>query len=157
MNRLLGIENDKEISKVHCATDDEVEEYEEGIIAAPELDPMRPYLNSSRSNSWNNVLCDEFVDYFEKDGGYELTQDNKDVIEEMFHARLVRLGRMWRETHKFSPEELQERELKSNQRARRNTRRVDVSLLWIPDILMLMIYPAVPRTTRNMPRELERP
>jgi hypothetical protein len=157
MNRLLGIENDKEISKVHCATDDEVGEYEEGIIAAPELDPMRPYLNSSRSNSWNNVLCDKFVDYFEEDGGYALTQDNKDLIEEMFHARLLRLGRVWRETHRFSPEELRKREIKSNQLARRNTRRVDVSLFWIPDILTLMLYPAVPRTTRNMPRELERP
>jgi len=129
---------------------------ENGTTEGPELDPMRPYLDSSQSNSWNNILCENFVDYFEQHEGFELTQDNKDAIEEMFHDRLARLGRRWREVQTISPEELRERELKSNQQARRNTRRVDVSLLWILGILTLMVYPAVPRTTSNMPRELQR-
>jgi hypothetical protein len=127
MNRLLGIENDKDICRVHCATEDEIGDYEEGTTTGPELHPMRPFLDSCRNNSWNNDLCDMFIEYFEEHEGFDLTPANKEAIEKMFLDHLNRLGRTWRETHNFSSNELQERRLKSNQRARRNTRRVDVS------------------------------
>lgn len=129
MNRLMGIEKDREISRVDCATEEEVEEFEEGITTGPELCPMRPYLDSFRHTSWNDELCEKFIEHFEGDleEGTELTSDNKETIEKMFHDRLKRLVRTWNESRIFSPEELQERQLKSNQLARRNTRRVDVS------------------------------
>jgi len=130
----MGIEKDKDISRVDCATEEEVEEFEEGTTTAPDLCPMRPYLDSTRHTSWNDALCDMFVQHFEEEEGIELTPDNKTTIENMFLDRLSRLVRSWREWHKFSAEELHERELKSNQKSRRNTRRVDVSRLRIPDI-----------------------
>jgi hypothetical protein len=126
MNHLMGIENDKGISGVDCATEEEVEEYEEGIAAAPELSPMRPYLNSTRRTDWNDILCEMFIEHIE-DEGTELTPGNGETVEKMFHDRLNRLGRTWRELGRFSSEELKERELRSNQLARRNTRRIDVS------------------------------
>lgn len=155
MNRLMEIKTDKAISGVDCATEEEVNEFEEGFTTGPELHPMRPYLDSSRHNAWNDELCEKFIEQFEEEVGTELTLDNKATIEKMFHDRLSRLVRTWKESKIFSSEELKERELKSNQLARRNTRRLDVSSIWIPDVLMLMIYQAVQRATSNMPWELE--
>jgi hypothetical protein len=129
MNRLMGIGKDKGISEVNCATEEEVDDFEEGITTGPDLCPMRPYLNSTRHTSWNDALCDMFVEHFEEEESTELTPDNKVTVEIMFLDRLSRLVRSWRESHKFSSEELKAREMKSNQLARRNTRRVDVSPL----------------------------
>ena len=129
MNRLMGIAKDKDISRVDCATKEEVEGFEEGTTTGPDLCPMRPYLNSIRHTAWNDALCDLFVDHFEEEEGIELTPDNKTIIENMFLDRLSRLVRSWRECHKFSAEELYERKLESNKKSRRNTRRVDVSQL----------------------------
>jgi hypothetical protein len=127
MNRLMNIESDKGISKVDCATEEEVEQYEEGVALAPELQPMRPYLNSTRRTNWNDMLCELFVEHIEEDEKVTLTPGNKETMEKMFHNRLDRLGRTWRESQNFSSEQLKERGLRSNQLARRNTRRVDVS------------------------------
>jgi len=129
MNRLMGIEKDKEISGVDCATEEEVDEFEEGTTTAPELCPMHPYLNSARHTSWNDALCEMFVEHFEKEEGVELTPDNKGTIEIMFLDRLSRLVRPWKESHEFTSEELYARELKSNALSRKNTRRIDVSRL----------------------------
>ena len=127
MNRLMGIVNDKEISQVDCATDEEVNKFEEGITTAPELSPMRPYLNSTRHTSWNDTLCEMFVEDFKNEQEIELTPNIKATIETMFLDRLSRLVRPWKESQTFFPKELDERRLKSNQQSRRNTRRVDVS------------------------------
>ncbi len=155
MNRLMGIDKDKGISKVECATEEEVEEFQEGIAEGPDLSPMRPYLNSSRRTAWNNSLCEKFIEHFEEEMEVELTGDNITMVENMFLDRLNRLVRPWKESQTFSPRELHERDLNLNQKARRNTRRVDVSNLRILDILKLMNHPAVLRATRNMPREHE--
>lgn len=127
MNRLMGIGKDNEIFKVDCATEEEIKEFEEGTMTGPGLCPMRPYLNSTRHTSWNDTLCDMFVEHFKEEEGTVLTLDNKMMIENMFLDHLSRLVRSWREWHKFSAEELYERELRSNQKSRRNMRRVDVS------------------------------
>ena len=47
MNRLMGIEKDKEISRIDCATDEEVDEFEEGTAPGPERSPMHPRLHST--------------------------------------------------------------------------------------------------------------
>ena len=134
MNRLMHISQDKDISRVDCATEEEVEEFREGTIAGPEVDPMRPYLNSARHTSWNDALCEMFVKDFEEEQGIELTPDEKDAVEIMFLDRLKRLVRPWRESQNFTAEELSEREQVSHYRARKNTRRVDVSRPPNPDI-----------------------
>jgi hypothetical protein len=139
MNLLLGIIKDKQITRVDCATEEEVDEFEEGTTAAPQLCPMRPYLNTARHTSWNDALCEMFIEHFEEEQEIELSPDNKTTIEIMFVDRLSRLVRPWRDSQKFSSEELHERELKSNKLSRRNTRRVDVSQLDIP-MLMLIYY-----------------
>jgi hypothetical protein len=127
MNCLMHISKDKDISRIVCATEEEVEEFSEGTAAGPEIDPMRPYLNSARQTSWNDALCEMFVQYFEEEQDIKLTPDEKDTVEIMLLDHLGRLVRPWRESQKFTAEELYEREQYSNDRARKNTRRVDVS------------------------------
>jgi hypothetical protein len=127
MNRLMHISKDKDVSRIDCATEEEVEEFSEGITTGPEIDPMRPYLNSARQTSWNDALCEMFVKDFEEEQRIELTPDEKDAVEIMFLDRLARLVRPWRESQKFTAEESYEREQYSHDRARKNTRRVDVS------------------------------
>lgn len=126
----MFITKDKDISGVCCATEEEVDGFEEGTTAGPaELSPMRPYLNSIQHTRWNDALCEMFLEHFEEEQEIEMTPDTKTTVEKMFLDRLNRLVRPWKESHKFSSEELHARELKSNQLARRNTRRVDVSRL----------------------------
>jgi hypothetical protein len=129
MNRLMDIKNNKEVSRVCCASEEEVNDFEEGTATGPELCPMRPYLNSNRHTTWNDVLCEMFVESFEEEASTELTPDAKATIEKMFLDRLSRLVRPWNESQKFSSEQLNEKRSKSNRLARRNTRRVDVSRL----------------------------
>ena len=82
MNRLMGIKKDKEISGVDCAMEEEVDEFEEGTTTAPKICPMHPYLNSTQHTSWNDALCEMFVEHFEKEEGVELTPDNKGMRED---------------------------------------------------------------------------
>ena len=117
MNNLMGIENDKDISRVDCAMEEEVEKYEEGTRTAPELSPLRPYLSSPGCTNWNDALCEMFVEQFKVDEGTELTSDDKDKIEKMFLDRLYWLGRKWRDAQILSSKELKERQLKLNQLA----------------------------------------
>ena len=126
MNRLIYINKDSDVSGVDCAMAEEVEEFEEGTIAAPELDPMRPYLDTTRHTSWNDVLCEMFVEHFQDEEGVKMTPDDMETVEKMFINRLGRLSRIWKSFHKFTPEELSARKDQSNALSRRNTRRVDV-------------------------------
>ena len=127
MNRLMHINKDKDISQIDCATEVEVEEFNEGTGAGPEINPMCPYLNSNKQTSWNDALCELFVKDFEEEQEIKLTPDEKETVEIMFLDRLGRLVRPWRESRNFTEEELYERERHSQDRARKNTRRVDVS------------------------------
>ena len=135
--------------------EEEVEEFEEGTMTGPALCPMRPYLNSTWHTIWNDALCDMFVEHFEEEEGIELMPDIKTKIKNMFLDSLSCLVRPYREWHAFSIEELYERELKSNQKSRRNMQRVDLSQLWNLDIPMLTNYSSRQRATSNMLRELE--
>ncbi|KDR76615.1 hypothetical protein GALMADRAFT_139528 [Galerina marginata CBS 339.88] len=129
MNRLMHIQKDKDVILVESATEEEVEEFDEGTIMVPELDPMRPFLESSKSNIWNNALCDMFTAHFADEmaeQGVQLTDEALETVEAMFLDRLVRLSRLWREARKFTSEDLSERKKRSNTQARRNTRRVDL-------------------------------
>jgi hypothetical protein len=142
MNRLMYISADAKIHEVNCATEEEVDDFEDGHAVGPELNPMRPYLNTSRHTRWNDELSELFVEHFQEEEDVIFTQRDVAMVEEMFLARLGRLSRMWREYWTLSPEGLEEKRQRTNALARKNTRRVDVSYssceyLWIP---ILMIY-----------------
>ena len=51
MNSLMSMDDDKDVVQVDSATKEEIEEFKEGTGAAPELDSMRPFLQSSKQNS----------------------------------------------------------------------------------------------------------
>lgn len=128
MNRLLGIKHDKDVIYINTATEEEIEEFAEGTTAiAPNLEPMRPFLKNTKPNDWNDRLCELYTEQFEVENGFQLTPDERTTVEDMFLDRLQRLTKIWKESRKFDHSEMLEREKRLNQRARRNTRRVDVS------------------------------
>jgi hypothetical protein len=128
MNRLMGISADAEIHKVDCITEEEADDFEEGQAVGPELNPMRPYLDTSKHTRWNNELAELFVEHLqEEEEGVTFTQKDKEMVEEMFLARLGRLSRTWREYWTLSPEGREKKRRRMRGLARRNTRRVDVS------------------------------
>src|SRR5271168_4872294 len=86
-------------------------------------------LDSTQQTSWNDALCEKFVEDFEEEQNIKLTSDDKTTIEIMFLDRLNHLVRPWKEWQNFDSDELKAREQRSNKLSRRNTRRVDVSRL----------------------------
>jgi len=126
MNRLMKIKHDRDAFRIDSVTQEEIDEFEQGITMGPKLDPMRPFLESSKQNIWNDTLCDLFTEHFEEEGDVELTPEQKETVERMFLDRLSRLSRKWREAQKFTDSQVADREKMSNRLARRNTRRLDV-------------------------------
>ena len=143
MNRLMNISADAEIHKVDCATEEEVDDFEDGQAEGPELSPMRPYLNTGRHTRWNNELSELFVEHLQEEEEVVFTQKDREIAEQMFLARLGRLSRTWREYWNLTPERLEEKRQRTMELARRNTRRLDVSYtckyFCIP---ILMIHPS---------------
>ena len=127
MNRLMDINQDKDVFDIETATREEMEGFKEGTEHPPTLDPMHPFIQTSSRNSWNESLCELFIEQFQAEQGMSLTTEESEEIEEMFHARLGRLTRKWQEGKKYSKGQVLEREKISIQLARRNSRRVDVS------------------------------
>jgi hypothetical protein len=127
MNRLMDIKQDKDVFDIETATREEIEGFEEGTKDPPTLDPMRPFIQTSSRNSWNESLCELFIEQFQAEQGMNLTTEESEEIEDMFHARLGRLTRKWQEDKKYSKRQVLEREKISKQLARRNRRRLDVS------------------------------
>ena len=142
MNRLMNISADAKIHELDCATDEEVNDFNDGLTVGPKLNPMRPYLNTSRHTTWNDELSELFVEHFQEEEGVIFTQGDREMVEEMFLARLGWLSHTWREYWALNSKELEEKRQRTNALARKNTRRVDVShslceYLCIP---ILMIY-----------------
>jgi hypothetical protein len=129
MNQLMNISADAEIYKVDCATEEETDDFEDGQTVGPELDPMRPYLDTGRHTRWNDELSELFVEHFQEDEGVTFTQKDREMVEDMFLARLGRLSRTWREYWSLTPEAREKKDWRTKSSARRNTRRVDVSYL----------------------------
>jgi hypothetical protein len=127
MNRLMNITADAEIHKVNCATEEEADDFEDGQTAGPELDPMRPYLDTGRHTRWNDELSELFVEHFQEEQGVMLTNKDKGTVADMFLDRLSRLSRRWREYQTLTPEAQEYKGQRRKELARRNTRRVDVS------------------------------
>jgi hypothetical protein len=127
MNRLMNISKDAEIHKVDCATEEEADDFEDGQTVGPELDPMRPYLDTGRHTRWNDELSELFVEHFQEEQAVMFTNKDKGMVADMFLDRLSRLSRRWREYQTLTPEAQEDKEQRRKELARRNTRRVDVS------------------------------
>ena len=112
MNCLMGIKNNKGISGVCCASEDEVQDFEEGTTTGPDLCPMCPYLNSGQHMTWNHALCKMFVESFEGEMDTELPPDAKTTIEKLFLDCLT-LVWPWNESQSVSSEELDAKQFKS--------------------------------------------
>jgi hypothetical protein len=127
MNRLLNITADAQIHKIDCATEDDVDEFEDNPTVGPDLNPMRPYLDSGRQTKWNYELSELFADHFQEEQEIILTKELRVMVTDMFLDRLSRLSRRWREYQSHTPEEEKNKAQRKKRLARRNTRRLDVS------------------------------
>jgi len=93
----------------------------------PQLNPMRPYLETGRHTTWNDELSEMFVDHFQEEEEVSFTEKDRDNVGEMFLARIARLSRTWQDCQNLSQEAREEKRQRANELGRRNTRRVDVS------------------------------
>ncbi|KAF8180609.1 hypothetical protein BJ912DRAFT_1062388 [Pholiota molesta] len=123
MNELLGINKDDHIINKESATEEEVYRHRDGGLNDPALCPMRPYFLKGGFSTWNDRLCEKFVDYYEEKLGISFTDTQKMDAELHFMERLNRLGRLWRKSKTKSEEERIAAESKVLKRSRANTRR----------------------------------
>ena len=114
MNRLIKIKHDRDAFQIDSVTQEEIDEFEQGITMGPKLDPMLPFLESRKQNIWNDTLCDLFTEHFKEEGDVELTPEQKETAERMFLDRLSCLSRKWREARKFTDSQVADREKMSN-------------------------------------------
>lgn len=123
----MNITRDAQIHQVNGATENEVDDFENGHGMGPQLNPMRPYLETGRHTIWNDDLAEMFVKHFEEEEEVSFTDKDKDMVEEMFLARIARLSRTWQDCQNLSQEAREDKRQRANELGRRNTRRVDVS------------------------------
>ena len=109
MNRLMNITADAEIHKVDCATEEEVDDFGDGQTVGPELNPMRPYLETSRHTMWNDELSELFIEHLQEEEEVIFMQKDREMVEEMFLARLGQLSRRWWEHWTLTPEGQEEK------------------------------------------------
>ena len=65
---------------------------------------MHPYLDTGRHTMWNNELSELFVEHFQDEEEAVFMEKDKEMVAEMFLARLFRLSRKWKEHHALTPE-----------------------------------------------------
>ena len=133
MNGLMGIEKDADLETFMGATNEQVKRHERGMIQDPVLQPMRPYLLKHAAVTWNDSLCNQFVDCYQAELNVIFTEDQRDEVAMMFDERLERMSRTWQRYQKegADSEATAEIRLKMEQRAKRtrqNTRRNGVRL-----------------------------
>jgi hypothetical protein len=96
MNKLLGIEHDRDIIGVGSPPQDDFDWYEDDNGGpGPTIHPMRPHWDNLKSD-WNWKLCELFVTYLEDSpDGPKVTLTNDDMLEtqQIFYERLSRLKR----------------------------------------------------------------
>jgi hypothetical protein len=133
MNGLMGIEKDADLETFMGATREQVKRHEAGTIQDPVLQPMRPYLLKCAAVTWNDSLCNQFVDHYQAELNVIFTEDQRDEVMMMFDERLERMSRTWQKYQKERGEDeaTGTSRLKIEQRAKRtrqNSRRNGVSL-----------------------------
>ncbi|KJA14385.1 hypothetical protein HYPSUDRAFT_59396 [Hypholoma sublateritium FD-334 SS-4] len=124
MQELMGVEKDQDIINRYYATTAEVDNYAHGGGNDPGLDPMRPYFEVGGYNSWNDRLCEKFVDYYEERVEAKLSAEDRAAVENHFLGRLYRLGRKWRKARTKTELERIEEEKRSLKASRATTRRL---------------------------------
>jgi hypothetical protein len=136
MNELLGIKKDDDIYHYESATAEEVNSYDAGTGDAPELQPMRLYLETKQCVTWNDELCELFLDHYEQEIDQQLTPNQRLEVEEFFENRLHQLGRKWREFHVNGENTVMAKKEARKSSDRANTRRVGVSLQPFENLLV---------------------
>ena len=53
----MDINQDKDVFDIETVTREEMEGFEEGTKHPPMLDPMRPFIQTSSRNSWNEAYA----------------------------------------------------------------------------------------------------
>ena len=113
----MDIKQDKDVFDIETMTREEIEGFKEGTKDPPMLDPMHPFIQTSSHNSWNESLCELFIEQFQVEQGMNLMTEESEEIEDMFHACLGRLTQKWQEDKKYSKRQVLEREKISKQLA----------------------------------------
>ncbi len=134
MNRLLGISKDKDVANIKVATEEEVQEYDDGVLEL-ELEPMRPYFGSPRPTAWNSGLFDLFIEHFSDKNNMRLNVNQQADIEDMFESRIQTLRRKWKQVQNSTVEELKARKIRDEKMSRANSRRDRVSLFKNPTMI----------------------
>jgi hypothetical protein len=129
----MGIEKDADLETFVGATREQVKRHEAGKIQDPVLRPMRPYLLKHAAVTWNESLCNQFVDHYQAELNVIFTEDQRDEVMMMFDERLERMSRTWQsyEKERGEDEAPGAYRLKMEQKAKRtrqNSRRNGVSL-----------------------------
>ena len=129
----MRIEKDADLETFVGATNKQVKCHEAGTIRDPVLRPMRPYLLKHVAVTWNESLCNQFVDHYQAELNVIFTEDQRDEVMMMFDERLERMSRTWQRYQKERGEDMapEANRLKMEERARRtrqNSRRNGVSL-----------------------------
>jgi hypothetical protein len=139
MNELLHINNDEGIKSVESATVEEVLGYQEGTHEGPTLDPMHAFLKTKGRTAsereavkaGNTDLAELFVDYFETEKEMILLTEERVYVGDLFLDRLARLARKWQEYEKLTKDKMEMKKTKYHKLQRTNSRRVEVSFLFI--------------------------
>lgn len=145
MNEFIGIKQTKEIRLIDDFFNEESQlmkqifQYEMSggdDRYAPDLSPMRFNFENMRG-AWNKKVYELFYDYAisMKFGGGNMTPDDDEALEDMFYRRIERMQEVIA-LHRVRPGEdedsaqarAQAREMDVMRMARRNTRRIDVSV-----------------------------
>ncbi|KJA14543.1 hypothetical protein HYPSUDRAFT_59320 [Hypholoma sublateritium FD-334 SS-4] len=124
MQELMGIEKDQDAINRYYATTTEVDKFAHGGGNDPGLDPMRPYFEEGGYNSWNDRLCEKFVDYYEEQLDVKFSSEDRAAVEDHFMSRLYRLGRKWRKARTKTELERIEEEKRLLKASRATTRRL---------------------------------
>ena len=113
----MGIKQDKDVFDIETTMREEIEGFEEGTEDPPMLNLMCPFIQTSSHNSWNESLCELFIEQFKVEQGMNLTTEESEEIEDMFHACLGYLTQKWQEDKKYSKRQVLERDKISKQSA----------------------------------------
>jgi len=129
MNELMGMKRDNDIVDKDLATEEEVMAFENGDegSTAPELQPLRPYLEGNLRCSWNATLCEMFLQQWEESQEERLTVEKSRAIEDRFEKRLENLKKALARMRKHTEEELKDEMARSRHISRVTGRRDRVS------------------------------
>lgn len=77
------------------ATEEEVEGHKDGMVPDPVLQPMQPFLMKHVTTTWNESLCDQFMEHYQSQLGVQFTEEQKYEVAIMFDERVEQMSHVW--------------------------------------------------------------